>query len=96
MGQLKAWTCALAIGGLVTLITAVIAAAASSFGHDTLAALIYWPNAVLQSSVACVAVAGRCEGSPANVAAYFASFVLGVVVYGLLCYLTYSRRRGTF
>jgi hypothetical protein len=96
MSLLRAWTLALTIGGLVTIVSAVVSAATANSGHDTLAQLIYWPNTVLQHSVPCVPVAGRCEGGPANVVAYFGSFAVGVLVYGVLCYLTCFRRRGTF
>jgi hypothetical protein len=78
---------ALAVGLLLTIVTAAVAAALSS---ESVRELIFWPNTVLQSLVPAPNIGTShhsvYEGTPLNFAAFVASFPFAVVVYGSLAY----------
>jgi hypothetical protein len=78
----------------LTLLTAFLSSAFAS-ASPRLASVLFWPNTLLQSAVGCaqlrVGAKVFCEGTPLNVLAYWTSFPLGVLVYGIAAYALLGR-----
>jgi Na+-driven multidrug efflux pump len=87
----------LAIGVLLTVVSFGSAELAGHFGAETIAQVLFWPNAMLQSAAPCVPVdVGTrtiCEGTPLNVLALVTSFPLSVALYSVLVYFVRRWRR---
>jgi len=79
---------AIAIG---VLVTAVTAAAASAFRSDSARELVFWPNTLLQSLVLAPNIGTAdhpiYEGTPLNLLAFIASFPFAIVVYSAIAYV---------
>jgi hypothetical protein len=78
---------ALAIGLLVTIVTAAVASALS---WDSARELLFWPNTVLQYFVPAPNIGTpdhpACEGTPLNFVAFLASFPFAVIIYSAVAY----------
>jgi hypothetical protein len=88
---------AVLIGAAIVGVTYFGAYCLSERGAEFPAALLSWPNSLLQSLVSCVPDTGDntgCEGTPLNVAAYFCSFGLAWFAYAVAIYALIRRRGG--
>ena len=83
---------AIAIGLLVTAITAFAASALSS---ESAREILFWPNTLLQSLVPAPNVGTPdhpvYEGTPLNSLAFLVSFPFAVIVYGAVAYVFLHR-----
>jgi hypothetical protein len=81
---------AASLGVLVTFALIGVAFVADDAGYESLARVLMWPNAFLQSITPVNEIGTAAhqfsEGTPLNVAAFYVSIPLGFVVYGLIVY----------
>lgn len=88
---------ALVIGTLATAVLAVLAFAADRAGLDALATGLFWQNSLLQGLVPLGNMGTPehpvYEGTPLNILAFFASFPLGILIYGGAAYALLNLRR---
>ena len=72
-------------GAVLTLATSVLAAVLANAGYESAAAVIYWPNTLLQGMVPKHNIGTSetpiYEGTPLNFVAFCASFLLACVSY---------------
>ena len=89
------------IGTLVTAVTAALSYFAFQAGAELLSESLFWPNTLMQSSVPILYGLPNIgtpdhplyEGTPVNIAAFFVSFPLGILVYSTVAYIFLRRRR---
>ena len=88
---------AFGIGVLFTTLTAVLSYFASQAGAELVGEVLFWPNALMQSLVPLHNIGTTAdsfyEGTPVNIAAFFVSFPLAVLVYGTAAYIFLRRRQ---
>jgi len=76
---------ALGVGTLVTAMTATLSYFAFHAGAELLSEILFWPNTLMQSLVPLhnigVPEHPFYEGTPVNIAAFFVSFPLSILVY---------------
>jgi ABC-type Fe3+-siderophore transport system permease subunit len=87
----------LGIGILFTALTAALSYFASQAGAKLVSEILFWPNTLTQSLVPLhnigTAAHPLYEGTPLNIAAFFVSFPLAVLVYGTAAYIFLRRRQ---
>jgi hypothetical protein len=75
---------ALGIGTLVTTVTAALSYFAFHGGAELVSEILFWPNTLMQSLVPLHNIGTpehpSYEGTPVNIAAFFVSFPLGILV----------------
>ena len=85
------------IGVLVTVLTAALTYFASQAGAELVSEILFWPNTLMQSLVPLhnigTAAHPLYEGTALNIAAFFVSFPLAVLVYGTVTYIFLRRRQ---
>lgn len=85
----------LGIGILFTALTAALSYFASQAGAELVSEILFWPNTLTQSLVPLhnigTAAHPLYEGTPLNIAAFFVSFPLAVLVYGTSAYIFLRR-----
>jgi hypothetical protein len=93
---------AFGIGVAVTALTAALSYFASQAGAALVGEISFWPNTLMQSLVPFHNIGTTAyplyEGTPLNIAAYWVSFPLAILVYGTAGYISLRRRqryRGT-
>jgi hypothetical protein len=83
---------AVAIGVLVTTVTAF---AASALTSESAREILFWPNTLLQSFVSAPNIGTPhhplYEGTPLNSLAFLVSFPFAVIVYGAIAYVFLHR-----
>ena len=88
---------ALGIGTLVTAVTAAISYFAFQAGAELVSEILFWPNTLMQSLVPLHNIGTPeypfYEGTPVNIAAFFVSFPLGILVYSAVAYVFVRRRQ---
>jgi len=88
---------ALGIGILLTALSAALSYFASQAEASLVSEILFWPNTLMQSLVPLHNVGTTAhplyEGTPLNVAAFFVSFPLAVLVYGIVAYVFLRRRQ---
>lgn len=88
---------AFGIGILVTALTAALSYFASQAGGELLSEILFWPNTLMQNVVPLhnigTTVHPLYEGTPLNIAAFFVSFPLAILVYGTTAYIFLRRRQ---
>ena len=88
---------ALGIGILLTALSAALAYFASRAGAQLISEILFWPNTLMQSLVPLHNIGTTAhplyEGTPLNIAAFFVSFPLAVLVYGTAAYIFLRRRQ---
>jgi hypothetical protein len=88
---------AFGIGVLFTALTAALSYFASQAGAELLSEILFWPNTLMQSLVPLRNIGTTAhplyEGTPLNIAAFFISFPLAVLVYGTAAYIFLRRRQ---
>jgi hypothetical protein len=88
---------AIVLGVGISALLQVLALVAHEHGFASITRIVDWPNTLLQSLVPCVPVGSsetpRCEGSPLNLLAYFASLPVGAVVYSTIAFVILKRVR---
>ena len=88
---------AFGIGVLLTTLTAALSYFASQAGAQLVSEILFWPNTLMQSLVPLHNVSTSAhplyEGTPLNIAAFFMSFPLAVLVYGAFAYIFLRRRQ---
>jgi hypothetical protein len=88
---------AFGIGVLLTALTATLSYFASQIGAELASEILFWPNTLMQSLVPLHNIGTTAhpfyEGTPLNVAAFFVSFPLAVLVYGTAAYIFLRRRQ---
>ena len=92
---------ALGIGTLVTAVTAALSYLAFQTGAELVSEVLFWPNTLLQSLVPVLYGLPNIgtpdhplyEGTPVNIAAFFVSFPLGILVYSAVAYVFVCRRQ---
>jgi len=93
----KAILLAIFLGVGISALLQVLALVAHEQGFTSITRILDWPNTLLQSLVPCVPVGSsenpRCEGSPLNLLAYFASLPVGAVVYAIIAFVILRRLR---
>ena len=76
---------ALGIGTLVTAVTAAISYFTFQAGAESVSEILCWPNTLMQSLVPLHNIGTPehpfYEGTPVNIAAFFVSFPLSILVY---------------
>jgi hypothetical protein len=86
---------AFGIGVLLTTLTAALSYFASQAGAQLVSEILFWPNTLMQSLVPLHNVGTSAhplyEGTPLNIAAFFMSFALAVLVYGAFAYIFLRR-----
>jgi len=86
---------AFGIGILITAMTATLWYFASRAGMESLGEILFWPNTLMQSLVPLHNIGTPeqpfHEGTLLNVAAFAASFLLAVLVYGTASYICLRR-----
>ena len=85
------------IGVLLTALTAALSCFASQAGAELASEILFWPNTLMQSLVPLHNTGTTAhplyEGTPLNIAAFFVSFPLAVLVYGTTAYILLRRRQ---
>jgi hypothetical protein len=85
------------IGILFTALTAALSYFTSQAGAELLSEILFWPNTLMQSLVPLHNIGTSAhplyEGIPLNIAAFFVSFPLAVLVYGTAAYIFLRRRQ---
>jgi hypothetical protein len=88
---------AFGIGILFTALTAALSYFASQTGAELVGEILFWPNTLMQSLVPLHNIGTTAhplyEGTPLNIAAFFASFPVAVLVYGTASYIFLRRRQ---
>lgn len=88
---------AFGVGVLSTTLTAVLSYLASQAGAELASEILFWPNTLMQSLVPHHNIGTTahplCEGTPLNIAAFFVSFPLAILVYGTAAYIFLRRRQ---
>jgi hypothetical protein len=88
---------AFGIGVLFTALTTALSYFASQTGAERLSEILFWPNTLMQSLVPLHNIGTTAhplyEGTPLNIAAFFVSFPLAVLVYGTAAYIFLRRRQ---
>ena len=88
---------ALGIGTLVTAVTAAISYFTFQAGAELVSEVLFWPNTLMQSLVPLHNIGTPehpfYEGTPVNIAAFFVSFLVGVLVYSAVAYVFVCRRQ---
>ena len=88
---------ALGIGTLVTAVTAAISYFTFQAGAELVSEILFWPNTLMQSLVPLHNIGTPehpfYEGTPVNIAAFFVSFPLGILVYSAVAYVFVRRRQ---
>ena len=88
---------ALGIGTLVTAVTAAISYFTFQAGAELVSEILFWPNTLMQSLVPVHNIGtpehSFYEGTPVNIAAFFVSFPLGILVYSAVAYIFVRRRQ---
>jgi len=87
----------LGIGILFTALTAALSYFASQAGAELVGEILFWPNTLTQSLVPLHNIGSAAhplyEGTPLNIAAFFVSFPLAVLVYGTAASIFLRRRQ---
>jgi hypothetical protein len=87
---------ALGIGTLVTTVTAAISYFTFQAGGELVSEILFWPNTLMQSLVPLhnIGTPGHpfYEGTPVNIAAFFVSLLVGILVYSAVAYVFVRRR----
>jgi hypothetical protein len=87
---------AIGAGVVLTVVLTLASYLLDKVGANSLAAVLFWPNALLQSATPCVRGSGLdrpfCEGTPINALAFVASFPLSIAAYSVLAYVILRRR----
>lgn len=89
------WT-SIALGALLTALDLGAALLASAFSKPALASHLYWPNALIQTHLPCLALKDKrfCEGTPWNIVGFWASIPLSVAIYAVVAlFVPRSRER---
>ncbi len=88
---------ALGIGILLTAVSAALSYFASKAGAELVSEILFWPNTLMQSLVPLHNIGTTAhpfyEGTPLNIAAFFVSFPLAVLVYSIAACVFLRRRR---
>jgi hypothetical protein len=88
---------AFGIGILFTALTAALSYFASQAGAELVSEILFWPNTLMQSLDRPHNIGTTAhplyEGTPLNVAAFFISFPVAVLVYGTAAYISLRRRQ---
>jgi hypothetical protein len=88
---------ALGFGVLVTALTAALSYFASQAGGELVGEILFWPNTLMQSLIPLHNIGTTAhplyEGTPLNIAAFFVSFPLAILVYGTAIYIFLRRRQ---
>jgi len=88
---------AFGIGVLLTALTAALSYFASQAGAELASQILFWPNTLMQSLIPLHNIGTTAhplyEGTPLNIAAFFVSFPLAVLVYGTAAYILLRRRQ---
>ena len=88
---------AFGIGVAATALTAALSYLASRAGTELVGEILFWPNTLMQSLIPLHNIGTTAhplyEGSPLNIAAFWVSFPLAVVVYGMAAYIFLRRRQ---
>jgi hypothetical protein len=88
---------ALGIGTLVTAVTAALSYFAFQAGAQLVSEVLFWPNTLMQSLVPLHNIGTPehpfYEGTPVNIAAFFVSFPLSILVYSGVAYAFVRRRQ---
>jgi hypothetical protein len=92
---------ALGIGTLITAVTATLSYFTFQAGAELISEILFWPNTLMQSLVPLLYGLPNIgtpehplyEGTPVNIAAFFVSFPLGILVYSTVAYIFLLRRR---
>jgi hypothetical protein len=88
---------ALGIGTLVTAVTAALSYFAFQAGTELVSEILSWPNTLMQSLVPLHNIGTPehpfYEGTPVNIAAFFVSFPIGILVYFAVAYVFVRRRQ---
>jgi accessory gene regulator protein AgrB len=88
---------ALGIGTLVTTMTTALSYFAFQAGAHLVSEILFWPNTLMQSLVPVHNIGtpehSFYEGTPVNIAAFFVSFPLGILVYSAVAYIFVRRRQ---
>jgi hypothetical protein len=91
---------ALGIGTLATTVTAALSYFAFHGGAELVSEILFWPNTLMQSLVPLHNIGTPehpfYEGTPVNIAAFFVSFPLGILVYSAVAYAFVRRRQYRF
>jgi hypothetical protein len=97
MKQFLSILLALGIGALVTAVTAALSYFAFQAGAELVSEILFWPNTLMQSLVPVHNIGTPehpfYEGTPVNIAAFFVSFPLGILVYSAVAYVFVRRRQ---
>ena len=92
---------ALGIGTLITAVTAILSFVTLYAGAELISEILFWPNTLMQSLVPPLYGLPNIgtpdhplyEGTPVNIAAFFVSFPLGILVYSTVAYIFLRRRQ---
>jgi hypothetical protein len=88
---------ALGIGTLVTAVTAAISYFTFQAGAELVSEILFWPNTLMQSLVPFHNIGTPehpfYEGTPVNIAAFFVSFLVGILIYSAVAYVFVRRRQ---
>ena len=88
---------AFAVGVLLTTLTGALSYFASPAGAELVSEILFWPNTLMQSLVLLHNVGTSAhplyDGTPLNIAAFFMSFPLAVLVYSGFAYIFLRRRQ---
>jgi hypothetical protein len=88
---------ALGIGTLVTAVTAAISYFTFQASAELVSEVLFWPNTLMQSLVPLHNIGTPedpfYEGTPVNIAAFFVSFLVGILVYSAVAYVFVCRRQ---
>jgi hypothetical protein len=91
---------ALGIGTLATAVTAALSYFAFQAGAELVSEILFWPNTLMQSPVPLHNIGTPenpfYEGTPVNIAAFFVSFPLGILVYSAVAYVFVRRGQYRF
>ena len=86
---------AFGVGILFTALTAAVSYFASQAGAELVSEILFWPNTLTQSLVPLhnigIAAHPLFEGTPLNIAAFFVSLPLAVLLYGTAAYIFLRR-----
>jgi hypothetical protein len=89
--------CAFGIGVLFTVLTAALSYFASQAGAELVSEILFWPNTLMQSLVPLhnigTAAHPLYQGTLLNLAAFYVSFPLAILVYGTATYVFLRRRQ---
>jgi hypothetical protein len=92
---------ALGIGTLVSAVTATLSYFAFQAGAELISEILFWPNTWMQSLVPLLYGLPNIgtpdhplyEGTPVNIAVFFVSFPLSILVYSAVAYVFVRRRQ---